>query len=417
MRICVLGAGVIGVSTAYFLAKDGHDVTVIDRAETAARETSFANGGQISVSHTDPWASPDNFKKVLGWLGDQDAPLVFKPSLDPALLRWIWLYLKNCTKRRAALNTERMLRVATYSQTILGDLRQSIDAPYEQRFTGILHIYRQQKSYAKALKQAEAVTALGIDRLPVSKDRALEIEPTLGATIDSLSGIIYAPTDESGNARVFTENLVTACRGLGVTFRFQETVKQILNDGVGVSGVRTDKGQIEVDCIVVALGSYSPLLLRSLGIKLPVYPAKGYSVTLPVEDCHTAPVTALIDDEKKLVYSRLGDRLRIAGLAETVGYDTDIHDARARLVLSGALELFPNAGNVDQATYWTGLRPQTPDSVPVLGATPIKGLYLNTGHGTLGWTMSAGSARVVADIVSGKTPEIDIAGLGLERFG
>jgi len=416
MRVCVLGAGVIGVTTAYFLAKDGHEVTVIDRAQSAARETSFANGGQISVSHTDPWASPDNLTKVLGWLGDQDAPLVFKPSLDPALLRWIWFYLKNCTSKRAALNTERMLRVATYSQNILADLRAAIDAPYEQRFTGIIHIYRQQKSYTKALKQAEAVTALGVDRLPISKTRALEIEPTLSATIDKLSGIIYAPTDESGNARVFTENLVAACRDIGVTFRFEETIQEILRSSTGISGVRTDKEQFDAEGIVVAMGSYSPLLLRSLGIKLPVYPAKGYSVTLPVGDEHTAPVTALIDDEKKLVYSRLGDRLRVAGLAETVGYDTKIHNARARLVLSGALELFPNAGNIDQATYWTGLRPQTPDSVPVLGVTPIKGLYLNTGHGTLGWTMSAGSARVVADIVSGKTPEIDMAGLGLDRF-
>lgn len=417
MRVSVLGAGVIGVSTAYFLAKDGHDVTVIERADAAARETSFANGGQISVSHTDPWASPDNLRKVLGWLGDQDAPLVFKPSLDPALLRWIWLYLKNCTTARAALNTERMLRIAAYSQNILGKLRDEIDAPYDARQTGIVHIYREANSYTKALKQAEAVTALGIKRAPITKDRALQIEPTLSHAIDSLCGIIYAPTDESGNARVFTENLVIACRKMGVAFRFQETVQELLSDGERVSGVRTDKGEIVSDRLVVAMGSYSPLLLRSLGIKLPVYPAKGYSVTLPVEDEHVAPVTALIDDEKKLVYSRLGNRLRIAGLAETVGYDTKIHDARARLVLSGALELFPNAGDLDRATYWTGLRPQTPDSVPVLGATPLKGLYLNTGHGTLGWTMSTGSARVVADIISDRAPEIDMSGLGFDRFG
>lgn len=416
MRVSVLGAGVIGVTTAYFLAKDGHEVTVIERAEAAARETSFANGGQISVSHTDPWASPDNLRKVLGWLGDQDAPLVFKPSLDPALLRWIWLYLKNCTTARAALNTERMLRIAAYSQSVLGELRVEVDASYDLRHTGIVHIYRQVNSYKKALKQAEAVTALGIERAPISKDRALKIEPTLSHAIDSLCGIIYAPTDESGNARVFTENLVTACKNMGVAFRFQETVEEFLSNGVGVSGIRTDKGVIASDRLVVAMGSYSPLLLHSLGVKLPVYPAKGYSVTLPVEDGHVAPVTALIDDEKKLVYSRLGNRLRIAGLAETVGYDTEIHEARARLVLSGALELFPNAGDVNQATYWTGLRPQTPDSVPVLGATPLKGLYLNTGHGTLGWTMSAGSARVVADIINDRTPEIDMSGLGFDRF-
>ncbi len=417
MRVSVLGAGVIGVSTAYFLAKDGHDVTVIDRADGAARETSFANGGQISVSHTDPWASPDNLRKVLGWLGDQDAPLVFKPSLDPALLRWIWLYLRNCTTARAALNTERMLRIAAYSQHIHGRLRDEISAPYEARQTGIVHIYRQQNSYAKALKQAEAVTALGIERVPITKERALQIEPALGGAMDSLCGIIYAPTDESGNARVFTENVMAACQKMGVTFQFQTTVQEILSDGACVSGVRTDQGEVASDNLVVAMGSYSPLLLRPLGLKLPVYPAKGYSVTLPVGDEHTAPVTALIDDEKKLVYSCLGDRLRIAGLAETVGYDTEIHDARARLVLSGAIELFPNAGDIDQATYWTGLRPQTPDSVPLLGVTPLKGLYLNTGHGTLGWTMSAGSARVVADVISGKAPEIDMSGLGLDRFG
>ncbi len=416
MRVSVLGAGVIGVTTAYFLAKDGHEVTVIDRADAAARETSFANGGQISVSHTDPWASPDNLRKVISWLGDQDAPLVFKPSFDPALLSWIWLYLKNCTTARASLNTERMLRIAAYSQNVFKDIRSDVDAPYDARHTGIVHIYRQAKSYTKALKQAEAVTAFGIERAPISKDLALEIEPTLSHAMDSLCGIIYAPTDESGNARVFTENIVAACQKVGVTFRFHETVQELLSDGTCVSGVRTDKGEITSERLVVAMGSYSPLLLRSLGIKLPVYPAKGYSVTLPVEDKHLAPITALIDDEKKLVYSRLGNRLRIAGLAETVGYDTKIHDARARLVLSGALELFPNAGDISQATYWTGLRPQTPDSVPVLGATPLKGLYLNTGHGTLGWTMSAGSARVVADIINDRTPEIDMSGLGFNRF-
>ncbi len=416
MRVSVLGAGVIGIATAYFLAKDGHEVTVIERAEGPARETSFANGGQISVSHTDPWASPANLRKVLGWLGDQNAPLRFKPSLDPALLRWIWLYLKNCTTARARQNTERMLRIAVYSQGVLAELRRDITADYEARHTGIVHIYRNSKNYETALEQAAFVTALGVERKPISKQHALEIEPALDASMDQLCGVIYAPGDESGNARVFTENLAGACASLGVTFRFNEAVQGFLGDSLSVTGVRTDRGEVRSDSIVVAMGSYSPLLLRDLGISLPVYPAKGYSVTIPVGVEHSAPQTALIDDEKKLVYARLGDRLRVAGLAETVGYNTDIHAARARLVLSGTQALFPNAGDVDQATYWTGLRPQTPDSVPVLGQTPIKGLYLNTGHGTLGWTMSAGSARIVADIVSGRTPDIDLSGLGVERF-
>lgn len=415
MRVCVLGAGVIGVTTAYFLAKDGHEVTVIDRADGPARETSFANGGQISVSHSDPWASPDNLRKVLRWLGDHEAPLAFKLSADPALWRWMWLFLKNCTSNRAIINAERMLRVARYSQAVRNALIKDIEIQHDQRNTGILHVYRDSKSYESAIERAERTTALGCQRMPISVAEALKIEPALNDIAPDLSGVIYAPDDQSGDAHAFTGQLGAVCRQMGIQFRFGTRIADIDVDGGKVRGVITQGQRIEADGVVVALGSYSPLLLKKRGIKLPVYPAKGYSVTLPVGDSHTAPKTALIDDDHKIVYSRLGNRLRAAGLAETVGYDEMIDDARARLVLRNVLGLFPNAGDTTKAEFWTGLRPQTPDSVPVFGE-PIKGLYLNTGHGTLGWTMAAGSGRIVSDIVSGKIPDIDVSDLGISRF-
>lgn len=416
MRVCVLGAGVIGVTTAYFLAQDGHEVTVIDRAQSAGLETSFANGGQISVSHSDPWASPQNLRKVLRWLGDPDAPLAFKFSADPALWRWLGLYLRNCTSNRAVINAERMLRVAKYSQTVRQSLIDDIELEHNQQSTGILHIYRNAKNYDDAVICAERTTEMGCERMPISVAKALDIEPALTDVAPDLAGVIYAPDDQSGDAHQFTDQLSAACRQAGVVFQFETNVDRIDVDDDRVRGVITNKGRVDTDAVVVALGSYSPLILRPLGIKLPIYPAKGYSVTLAVGDAHNAPNTALIDDEHKIVYSRLGNRLRAAGLAETIGYDTEIHDARAELVLKHVLGLFPNGGDASQVEYWTGLRPQSPDSVPVLGRTPIHGLYLNTGHGTLGWTMSVGSGRILADVIAGKSPEIDISDLGLNRF-
>ena len=416
MRVCVLGGGIIGVATAYFLTKDGHDVTLLERGAAPAMETSFANGGQISVGHTDPWASPSNLRKVLGWLGKANAPLSFKLSLDPALWRWVGWYLRNCSEERARINTERMLRIAAYSHRVLQGLKSEIDASFDARQTGILQIFRDARAYEVALEQAEYVTALGWSRIPISKSRAVEIEPALATRAADLAGVIYAEADESGDAHMFAGALAAAARQAGADLRFNTLVTGLVGERDRVRGVSFKGGQIATDAVVVAMGSYSPLLLRELGLKLPVYPAKGYSVTLPVGPSHTAPTTALIDDENKLVYSRLGDRLRVAGLAETIGYDTEINLDRAGLVLRGALDLFPNGGDANAVRFWTGLRPQTPDSVPVLGATPIKGLYLNTGHGTLGWTMAAGSARIVADAVSGRLPEIDLGGLTLDRF-
>lgn len=416
MRVCVLGAGVIGVTTAYFLSRDGHEVTVIDRASGAGLETSFANGGQISVSHSDPWSSPENLRKVLRWLGDPEAPLAFKFSTDPALWRWLGLYLRNCTSTRAVINAERMLRVAKYSQTVRNSLMDEIELEHDQQSTGILHIYRNTKNYADAVVRAERTTELGCKRVPISIERALQIEPALADVAPDLSGVIYAPDDQSGDTHAFTERLAAACRQAGVSFQFGATVDRIDVAVDRVNGVITDQGRIDTDAIVVALGSYAPLVLKPLGINLPIYPAKGYSVTLPVGDEHVAPSTALIDDEHKIVYSRLGNRLRAAGLAETVGYDTEIHQARAQLVLNHVMALFPHAGDTAKVEYWTGLRPQSPDSVPILGKTPVKGLYLNAGHGTLGWTMSAGSGRILADVIAGREPDIDITDLGLGRF-
>ena len=415
-RVAVLGGGVIGVVTAYFLARDGHHVTLLDRQPGVALETSFANGGQISVSHTDPWASPANLMKVLGWLGKADAPLRLRPSLDPMLLRFGWHFLRYCTEERARTNAERMLRIARYSQSVLQTLKTDIGGSFDGSQTGILHVFRDPQQYERALDQAEHITSLGCPRVPISKSRALEIEPALADALPSLAGVIYAVSDESGDAHRFTKALAEAATEAGVDFRLGAEIVGLEVSGGQVRHVRTTQSEFAVDAVVVALGSYSPLLLKPLGIKLPVYPAKGYSVTLDVRGGDNAPVTALIDDERKLVYSRLGDRLRVAGLAETAGYDTAIDPARASLVLDGAMSLFPKPGDVSNPVYWTGLRPQTPDSVPVLGATPIGGLYLNTGHGTLGWTMAAGSGRAIADLVGGRNPAIDLDGLTMQRF-
>lgn len=416
MRVCVLGAGVIGVTTAHFLARDGHDVTVVDRASGVGLETSHANGGQISVSHSDPWASPQNLLKILRWLGDPDAPLAIRFSADPALWRWLGLFLRNCTSARARTNAERMFRLARYSQRVRNEILTEIDLDHDQRETGILHIYRNARHYAAATVNAARTTALGYKREAVSVDEALNIEPALADIAPDLEGVIYAPDDQSGDAYKFTDRLSAVCRQAGVSFQFGSTVEHIEADAGRVRGVITNHGRIAADAVVVALGSYSQLVLRPLGINLPVYPAKGYSVTIPVGPDSTAPTTAIIDDEKKIVYSRLGDRLRAAGLAETIGYDTRIDANRADIVLNGAFDLFPNAGDRAKVEFWAGLRPQTPDSVPVLGGTSISGLYLNTGHGTLGWTMSAGSGRIIADIIAGRAPGIEISDLALSRF-
>jgi D-amino-acid dehydrogenase len=417
VRVVVVGAGVVGTAAAWYLAKDGHEVTVIDRRPGAGLETSFANGGQISPCHAEPWANPATPVKALKWLGREDAPLLFRwTRWDPALWRWGLRFLANCTAGRTAVNTERTLRVALYSRRCLQDLRAETGIAYDQRTKGILHVYRDATEFGHACDAAELMTRFGLPRVVMTAAGCVKIEPALAASEHELAGGIHTPDDESGDAHKFTVALAALAMGNGAVFRTDTTVLGMARAGNRITGVVTDRGTVVGDAYVLAAGSYSPLLARPLGIHLPIVPAKGYSITVPVAGHHGAPTVSITDDENKLVFSRLGDRLRVAGTAEMTGWDTSLTPRRWKVVLDKARRLFPDGGDYSQAEPWTGLRPVTPDSVPILGRTPLANLWLDTGHGTLGWTMACGSGRVLADLIGGRTPEIGIDGLGLERF-
>lgn len=418
MKVIVLGAGVVGVATAYYLARSGHEVVVIDRRDGVALETSFANGGQISANHTTPWATPGTPRKALRWIGRTDAPLLFHLRFDPALFSWLARFLGNCTTERMRANIRRAMRLALYSRRELIRLREREHLEYDQVTRGILHVFRSKADFDEALPQVELMNRMGCFRHVIDVEESVAIEPALAKVAGSLVGGIYSPDDESGDAYKFTRALAEICKSLGTTFRFATQVHGLAVEAGRIAGVETGAGRLEADAYVVCAGSYSPLLLKPIGIRLPVYPAKGYSVTIPVGgDDSGAPVVSLIDDEVKMVYSRLGNRLRAAGTAEFAGYDDSVNEARARFLLAKTMSLFPECGDPAQAEFWAGLRPSTPDGSPAIGRTRYPNLFLNTGHGTLGWTMACGSGRVVADIVSGLEPEMDVDELSIARFG
>ncbi|HKA44656.1 MAG TPA: D-amino acid dehydrogenase [Burkholderiales bacterium] len=418
MKVIVLGAGLLGVTSAYYLQQLGHDVTVLDRQATPAAETSFANGGQISVSHAEPWANPNAPLKVLQWLGKEDAPLLFRVRAD--MRQWLWglQFLRECTPARTRHNIEQIVRLGTYSRNMLQELRRETGIAYDDRTQGILHFYTSRKEFEGALKPAELMRELGCERRVVSADEAVRIEPALRHIRSRIAGATYTGEDESGDANLFAREVVKLCQARGVRFLMSHTITALRPAG----GARRDQidhveatdvdgrfQRIRGDAYVLALGSVSPLMAAPLGIRLPIYPAKGYSVTMPVKDEAAANQVSLTDDEYKLVYSRLGDRLRIAGTAELNGYDRDLNRVRCEAIVRRVEEIFPGAGDAEQAQFWTGLRPATPSNVPLIGKTRLPNLYLNTGHGTLGWTHSCGSGKSIARIVSGMAPEVDFA--------
>lgn len=418
MKVLVLGAGVVGVTTAWYLAKSGIEVEVVDRREAAGLETSFANGGQISVSHNEPWAHPAVLKKALSWLGQEDAPLLLRwRRADPYLWSWIARFLLNCNYPAARLNSDRIVRVALYSRSCLQALRREIPLDYDLQTKGILHFFRDAREFDQASSGLEATQRLGLARRRVTAAEVLELEPALAAMGPSLLGGIYTPDDESGDAYKFTQALAAQAAEKGVSFRYGCRILNLEWDKGRVSGIATSQGRLRADAYVLAAGSWSPLLARQIGLGLPVYPAKGYSATLPITQSDLAPTVSLIDEEYKVVYSRLGGRLRAAGTAELAGWDLSLSPVRSRNIVERAKALFPGAADYEKAELWAGLRPVTPDSVPILGATRIPNFYLNTGHGTLGWTMACGAGKAVADIVCGRPADIDMTGLGLERFG
>ena len=422
MKVVVLGAGLLGVTSAYFLRQQGHDVVVVDRQATPAAETSFANGGQISVSHAEPWANPSAPLKVLQWLGKEDAPLLFRLRADAR--QWLWglQFMRECTPARTRHNIAQIVRLGTYSRDTLQQLRRDTGLQYDQRTQGILHFYTNPKEFESAEAPAAQMRALGCDRQVISADEAVRLEPALAHVRDRLAGATYTAEDESGDANRFARELVRLCEQAGVEFRMSHTVTALRETGGAIDHVEaTDvEGRfqrIRGDAYVVAMGSLSPLLVKPLGIRLPIYPAKGYSVTMPVRDASKAHQVSLTDDEYKLVFSRLGDRLRIAGTAELNGYDRDLNRVRCEAIVRRVEELFPGAGDASQAQFWTGLRPMTPDGTPIVGRTPLSNLFLNTGHGTLGWTHACGSGKSIARIVSGLAPEVDFAFAGVDRAG
>jgi len=417
MKVVVLGAGLLGVTSAYFLREQGHDVVVIDRQATPAAETSFANGGQISVSHAEPWANPSAPLKVLKWMGKEDAPLLFRLRAD--MRQWLWglRFLRECTPARTKYNIEQIVRLGTYSRDTLGELRSAIGLLYDERTQGILHFYTNQKEFDAAEAPAAQMRELGCDRRVISADEAVRLEPALAHIRPQLAGATYTAEDESGDANQFARGLVEQCKKMGVEFLMSHTITALRSKGGAGSEVdhveATDSEgrfqQIRGDAYVLAMGSLSPLYAKPLGIDLPIYPAKGYSVTMPVKDPTYAHQVSLTDDEFKLVFSRLGDRLRIAGTAEFNGYDRDLNRVRCEAIVRRTEELFPGAGDASQAQFWTGLRPATPSNVPIIGRSKISNLFLNTGHGTLGWTHSCGSGKSIARIISGLKPEVDFA--------
>ena len=418
MKVIVLGAGVVGTTAAWFLVKAEHQVTVIERQPAAGLETSFANGGQISVSHAEPWAHPGAPLKVFQWMFREDAPLLFRPRAD--LRQWLWCleFLRECTPGRTRHNIRQLVNLGLYSRGLLQELRAETGIEYDHLERGILHFYTSQEAFDAAQEPARIMREFGCELDMKTPEECVAIEPALARARASITGGSLTPSDESGDAHLFTQRLAALCVTAGVQFLYGHTITHVAAAGGAVSGVSVTgpdgrAALINGDAYVVALGSYSPHLLAPLGIRLAIYPAKGYSVTLPVADAVLAPSVSLTDDEYKLVYSRLGDRLRIAGTCELDGYDTALNDVRCQAIIRRTEELFPGAGDVGQARYWAGLRPATPSNVPYIGKTKYANLYLDTGHGTLGWTHACGSGKAIADIVSGKTPTVDFAFAGV----
>ena len=413
MRVTVLGAGVVGVTSAWYLAADGHEVTVIERQPQPAQETSFANGGQISVSHAEPWANPQAPLKALKWLGREDAPLLWRLRADPAQWAWGLRFLRQCTAARARANVGAIVGLGLASRAALQCLRHELALEYDHLERGILHFYTDRREFEHALPQAALMREFGCDRVPKTAAECLAIEPALADSRVPVVGGTYTAGDESGDARRFTEALAQHATARGVHFRYDESVTALLQEGDRLAGVVLASGErLSADITVLALGSYSPLLLRPLGVRLPVYPAKGYSATMALPDGVLAPMVSLTDDGHKIVISRLGQSLRVAGTAEFNGYDTSLNAARCAALLRRIGEVFPALAAVSEVDYWAGLRPTTPGNVPLIGdmaAAGLAGLWLNTGHGTLGWTMACGSARLLADLLARRDPGLDAA--------
>ena len=417
MKVVVLGSGVIGVTSAYELAKAGHEVTVVDRQPAAGLETSYANAGEVSPGYSAPWAGPGVPLKAIKWLLMNHRPLVIRPQFDLNFVRWGLAMLRNCTTARYELNKGRMVRLAEYSRDCLKELRAETGLQYDQRTQGTLQLFRTQEQLDGTGADIAILQRYGVRFERLDRAGCIRYEPALAKVQEKFVGGLLLPGDETGDCFKFTQNLAALAAQRGVVFRHGTTIQKLQSDGTNITGVVTDSGTLKADAYLMAMGSFSPKLLTPLGIHIPVYPVKGYSITVPITQASGAPESTVMDETHKVAITRLGDRIRVGGTAELAGFDLRLHDARRRTLEHVVTDLFPEGGDVRRAEFWCGLRPMTPDGTPVLGGTRLRNLHLATGHGTLGWTMAAGTGRVMADLISGKAPAIDMEGLTMARYG
>lgn len=416
MKVLILGSGVIGVTSAYYLARAGHEVTVVDRQPEPALETSFANAGEVSPGYSSPWAGPGVPVKAVKWLLMKHGPLVIRPKLDPVMWVWLLKMLRNCTSARYAVNKSRMIPIAEYSRDSLRDLRRDIGIQYDERSQGTLQLFRHQAQLDGTAEDIAVLKQYGVPFEVLSREGCIAVEPALAGVKEKFVGGLRLPQDETGDCHMFTQSLAKHAQALGVRFLFNTGIDRIVTDGARVSGVATSAGLLQADAYVLALGSWSSRLVAPLGISLPVYPVKGYSITVPIKDASGAPESTVMDESYKVAITRLGNRIRVGGTAEISGYSDRLYDARRATLDHSLTDLFPRGGDLAKSTFWSGLRPMTPDGPPVIGPTQYANLHLNTGHGTLGWTMSCGSGRVLADMLSGRKPDIDVSALTVERY-
>ncbi|WP_377705753.1 D-amino acid dehydrogenase [Pseudoduganella sp. UC29_71] len=413
MRIVILGSGVIGVTTAYYLAQAGHDVTVLDRQSASAQETSFANAGQISPGYASPWAAPGIPLKAMKWMLQRHAPLSITPDGTLFQLQWMWQMLQNCNAERYAVNKERMVRLAEYSRDCFKALRAATGIEYQGRQQGTTQLFRTQQQLDGAAKDIEVLKETGVPYELLTREQLVGAEP--GLDKDKLVGGLRLPNDETGDCQLFTTRLTAMAEELGVKFRYNTEIRSLVMDGGEIKGVITDTGLVHADSYVVAMGSYSTQLLQDI-VKIPVYPLKGYSITVPIVDAARAPASTILDETYKIAVTRFDDRIRVGGMAEIAGFNTQLNPRRRETLEMVVNDLFPGAGDTARASFWTGLRPMTPDGTPVVGRTAVRNLFINTGHGTLGWTMSCGSAQLLADIISAKRPAILADDLSVSRY-
>ena len=416
MKVLILGSGVIGVTSAYYLAKAGHEVTVVDRQPKPGLETSFANAGEVSPGYSSPWAGPGVPVKAIKWLLMKHGPLVIRPNPDPVMWWWLVKMLRNCTAERYAVNKSRMIPIAEYSRDCLRSLRTEIGIRYDERSQGTLQLFRKQAQLDGTADDIAVLEQYGVPYEVLDRDGCIAAEPALAGVKDKIAGGLRLPQDETGDCQMFTAALAVEAAKLGVQFKFNVGINSLVTDGARITGVATSAGLLQADSYVVALGSWSQQLLRPVGVSIPVYAVKGYSITVPVAEEAGAPVSTVMDESYKVAITRLGTRIRVGGTAEVSGYSSSLNPARRATLDHSLTDLFPRGGDLSDVKFWCGLRPMTPDGPPIIGATRYANLHLNTGHGTLGWTMACGSGRVLADLLSGRKPDIDVSELTISRY-